>query len=53
MVDKIETQGNVVSYAILAGEGRGSENKMIQKSKEQELSVEHKYRVFSSKKNNK
>ena len=53
MADKIETWGNVVNYTILARKGRGTENKTVQKSKEQDLSIEEKYKVFSAKMNNK
>ena len=53
MVERVEMRGNIVNYTLLAGKSRGMENKQSQKVKDQDLSVEEKYRSHSLKKSGK
>ena len=51
MVERVGMRGNVIDYILSAGKGRCA-IKQMQKAKIQEISVEEKYKSFSSKKNN-
>ena len=53
MVERVGTRGNVIDYSVLASKGRGTDNKLTNKAKIQEMSMEEKYKSPSVKKTNK